>query len=141
MRRLLDPVTDQCTECGIPNANDDAVLVLEMREKPLELAPAAPLPPANKRGLPLSGGVCSSGVTEGERRQRARRTLAQQRQEPQHPPPSGPPCPVQHPLPRFALTERVLCKMAGGQWVAGEVALINEPDPHHEAELLPYVAC
>lgn len=55
---------------------------------------------------------------------------------PPPPPPSDPPPPL--PL-RFALKERVVCKISRGEWLTGEVAMINEPDPHEPGSVLPYI--
>jgi hypothetical protein len=72
-------------------------------------------------------------------------------QPPQLPPPPQPPQPPQLPLPpqlpqlqqqpqlRFALKERVVCKVSREDWLAGEVAMLNEPDPHEPGSVLPYI--
>ena len=60
----------------------------------------------------------------------------------QLPPPPQPPQPSQLPqLPqlRFSLKERVVCKVSREDWLAGEVAMLNEPDPHEPGSVLPYI--
>ena len=64
---------------------------------------------------------------------------------PSDPPPPPPPSDPPPPLPlhqqqlRFVLKERVVCKISRGEWLTGEVAMLNEPDPHEPGSLLPYI--
>lgn len=60
---------------------------------------------------------------------------------PPPPPPSYPPPPLPPPQQqlRFALKERVVCKVSRGEWLTGEVAMLREPDPHEPGSVLPYI--